>query len=137
MSDDNAPHPPPSNPAAKLVHLVEQAGLALILIATLVAVGQEVWAMVQALRVTLADILLLFIYLEVVAMVGIYYQSHRLPVRFPLYIAIVALARYITLDSKTMSAWELMGVGGTVFILTLAILAIRFGHVKYPYRECE
>ena len=124
-------------PVIKVIQFIEQLGLIIILIATLVAIGQEVWTMVQALKVTLADLLLLFIYLEVVAMVGIYYQSHRLPVRFPLYIAMVALARYVILDSKTMSAWELVAVGTTVLILALAVLVVRFGHLKLPYRDCE
>jgi protein PsiE len=127
----------PSTLAAKSVRLIERTGLAIILLATLVAIGQEVWVMVQALRVTLADLLLLFIYLEVVAMVGIYYQSHRLPVRFPLYIAMVALARYVILDSKTLSALELIAVGVTILILALAVLVVRFGHLKLPYRDCE
>jgi protein PsiE len=129
--------PTATHPIAKAIRLIEQAGLGIILLATLVAMGQEVWVMVQALRVTLADLLLLFIYLEVVAMVGIYYQSHRLPVRFPLYIAIVALARYLILDSKTLSAWELIAIGVTVLILSLAVLVVRFGHLKLPYRDCE
>ncbi len=54
-------------------------------------------------EVTLADLLLLFIYLEVVAMVGVYLESGKLPVRMPIYIGIVALARYLALDSKDTS----------------------------------
>lgn len=86
----------------KVLSVVEQVGLALILIATVIAIGQEVWVIVGKQRVDLADLLLLFIYLEVVAMVGIYFESHSLPVRFPMYIAMVALARYLILDSKAM-----------------------------------
>ena len=118
-----------------ILHLVEQLGLALIVIATLVAVGEEVAKMVSARTVNLADILLLFIYLEVIAMVAIYFESHRLPVRFPIYIAIVALARYLILDSKTMGPLGLVAVGGTVVLLTLAVLVLRYGHVKFPYSE--
>ena len=118
-----------------ILQLVEQLGLALIVIATLVAVGEEVAKMVSARTVNLADILLLFIYLEVIAMVAIYFESHRLPVRFPIYIAIVALARYLILDSKTMGPLGLVAVGGTVVLLTLAVLVLRYGHVKFPYSE--
>ena len=45
----------------------------------------------------------MFIYLEIIAMIQIYYTQHRLPIRFPIYIAIVALARYIILDSKSLA----------------------------------
>jgi len=105
----------------RVLEVFEQLGLALILLATLVAIGQEVWEIVLKRRVDLADLLLLFIYLEVVAMVGIYFESHELPVRYPLYIAIVALARYVILDSKEMSEWGLLSAGGTMLILALTL----------------
>ena len=119
----------------KVLEVVEQAGLALILIATVIAIGQEVWLIIEKQRVDLADLLLLFIYLEVVAMVGIYFESHSLPVRYPMYIAMVALARYLILDSKDMQWDRLLGVGAVILILALSILVIRFGHVRFPYRE--
>ncbi len=119
----------------KVLEIVEQTGLALILIATVIAIGQEVWLIIEKQRVDLADLLLLFIYLEVVAMVGIYFESHSLPVRYPMYIAMVALARYLILDSKDMQWDRLLGVGAVILILALSILVIRFGHVRFPYRE--
>ena len=119
----------------RVLEIVEQAGLGLILLATVIAIGQEVWVIVLKQRVDLADLLLLFIYLEVVAMVGIYFESHSLPVRFPLYIAIVALARYMILDSKTMSWERLLGIAGGILIIARAILVIRIGHVRFPYND--
>lgn len=119
-------------PRVYILHLVEQLGLILVVIATLVAIGEEVAKMVSARSVTLADILILFIYLEVIAMVANYFKSYRLPVRFPIYIAIVALARYLILDSKTMGPLGLVAVGGTVVLLALAVLVLRYGHVKFP-----
>lgn len=119
-------------PRVYILHLVEQLGLILVVIATLVAIGEEVAKMVSARSVALADILILFIYLEVIAMVANYFKSHRLPVRFPIYIAIVALARYLILDSKTMGPAGLVAVGGTVVLLALAVLVLRYGHVKFP-----
>jgi protein PsiE len=62
------------------------------------------------MTVTLADLLLFFIYLEVLAMVAIYLESGKLPVRMPLYIAIVALARYMILDMKSLDTWRMLGV---------------------------
>src|SRR3989339_1639161 len=117
----------------RALHTVEKLGLALIAIATVVAIGQEVMVMIGNLTVRLADLLLLFIYLEVLAMAGIYLKSGEMPVRLPLYIAIVALARYIVLDVKAMGSVELLAVSGAILIIALAILAIRFGHVRFPY----
>jgi len=68
--------------------------------------------MYEARTVTLADLLLLFIYLEVLAMVKIYLASGKSPVRMPLYIAIVALARYMILDMKSLDMWRTLGVAG-------------------------
>lgn len=118
-----------------VLQTIEQVGLGLITLATIFATGEEVAKMITARHVNLADILLLFIYLEVIAMVAIYFESHRLPVRFPIYIAIIALARYLILDSKTMGPWGMVAVGVTVLLLMGAVLVLRYGHVKLPYRE--
>lgn len=116
-----------------LLALVENAGLLVIAIATVFAMGSEVLKMVGALQVTLTDLLLLFLYLEVLAMVGLYYGSGKLPVRFPLYIAMVALARYLILDMKSMDDWRMLAVTVSILLLTLAVFLIRYGHVRFPY----
>lgn len=76
-----------------LLSLVENIGLLVIAIATMIAMSTEIITMVEARHVTLADLLLLFLYLEVLTMVGLYYNSGKMPVRFPLYIGMVAMAR--------------------------------------------
>jgi protein PsiE len=114
---------------------VEYVGLLIIGVATTVAIYQEVMVMVGAGEVRLADLLLMFLYLEVLAMIGQYFKSGQLPVRFPLYIAMVALARYLILDIKGMTEWRMLSVAAAIFLLTLGVLAIRYGHVRYPYRE--
>jgi len=119
----------------KVLTFFEDIGLLIISIATLIAMGFEVSSMISARIVTLADLLLLFIYLEVLAMAAIYLNSGKLPVRIPLYIAIVALARYMILDMKNLDTWRLLGVAGAVLIITIAILIIRYGHTKFPYNE--
>ncbi|TQV63767.1 MAG: phosphate starvation protein [Halothiobacillaceae bacterium] len=81
---------------------------------------------------TLKDILLLFIYLEVLAMVGIYFRTHRLPVRYLVYIAITALTRILVVDVKTMSTEAIMVFTGAILILTLAVLVLKFGSARYP-----
>ncbi|MBU1689965.1 MAG: phosphate-starvation-inducible PsiE family protein [Gammaproteobacteria bacterium] len=116
-----------------LLSLVEHLGLLVIAIATVFAMASETMVMVHAEQVTLADLLLLFLYLEVLAMVGLYYGTGKLPVRFPLYIGMVALARYLILDMKAMDDWRMLAVSGSILILTVAVLLIRFGHVRYPY----
>ena len=118
-----------------LLHYIEQLGLLIILIATIVAVGQEVMLMINHGKVDLKDLLLLFIYLEIIAMIQIYYEQHRLPIRFPIYIAIVALARYIILDSKSLGEGRLIEIGATIMILTVSVLIVRYGHVKLPYSD--
>ena len=126
---------PHNRHALRILHWVENVGLIVILLATLVASFQELQVMVMARKVTLTDLLLLFLYLEIFTMLGLYYRQGKLPVRYPIYIAIVALARYIVLGMKEMDEWRLLGVAAAVLMLTLAVLALRYGHVRYPYRE--
>lgn len=116
-----------------MLAFVENAGLLVIAIATVFAMGSEVMTMVHAMQVTLTDLLMLFLYLEVLAMVGLYYHSGKLPVRFPLYIGMVALARYLILDMKSMDDWRMLAVTGSILLLTLAVFLIRYGHVRFPY----
>ena len=115
--------------------LVENIGLLIIAIATVIAVGIEITSMVSARTVSLADLLLLFIYLEVLTMVAIYLDCGKLPVRMPLYIAIVALARYLILDMKNMALWQMLSVSGAILIIAIAVLVHRYGHTKYPYKD--
>lgn len=117
----------------QLLSLVEHVGLLVIAVATVIAMANEIVTMVGAARVSLADLLLLFLYLEVLAMVGAYYRSGKLPVRFPLYISMVALARYLVLDFKGMEEWRMLAITGSILLLTLAVLVVRIGHVRYPY----
>lgn len=119
----------------RAITLVEDVGLLVIALATMVAVGFEIASMVAARTVTLADLLLMFIYLEVLAMVAIYLDSGKLPVRMPLYIAIVALARYLILDMKNLDTWRMLGIAGAALLLAVAVLVIRYGHTRFPYDD--
>lgn len=78
------------------------------------------------------DILLLFIYLELGAMVGIYFKTKRMPVRFLIYIAITALTRVLAVDIKTMSDEHLLALSAAILVLSFAVLVIRFGSSRYP-----
>lgn len=121
----------------KALVIVEDIGLLIIALSTVIAISFEVVEMFKAMKVTLADLLLLFIYLEVLAMVGIYLKTGKLPVRVPLYIAIVAIARYMILDMKNLDTLRVLGLTGAVLILAISILAIRYGHTKFPYDNAE
>ena len=123
--------------ALSILGLIEFVGLTVITIATVIAGYIEVSHMVNVGLVTLADLLLMFLYLEILAMVGMYFESGKLPVRFPIYIAIVALARYLVLDIKNLDMWHMLGVAAAILLLTLAVLALRYGHVRYSYGEHE
>ena len=115
--------------------LVEYAGLLAIAFATTFALYEEVVTMIGNRKVTLADLLLMFLYLEVLAMVGQYFKSGQLPVRFPLYIAMVAMARYVILDLKELTEYRMLAVSTAILLLTLAVLVIRYGHTRFPYIE--
>ena len=117
----------------RVLKLIEYGGLVIITLATLIAGTQELMAMAAAGRVNLADLLMLFIYLEVIAMVAVYLDSGRLPVRMPLYIAIVALARYLALDIKALESWKILTVASSILILTVSVLLIRYGKQRFPY----
>ncbi|MBL4762545.1 MAG: phosphate-starvation-inducible PsiE family protein [Gammaproteobacteria bacterium] len=121
------------NAGYNVLIIAENIGLLVIAIATVIAMSFEIISMINTMKVTLADLLLLFIYLEVLAMVGIYLKSGKLPVRMPLYIAIVAVARYMILDMKNLDTLRVLGLAGTVFILTISVLVIRYGHSTFPY----
>ncbi|MDD5390498.1 MAG: phosphate-starvation-inducible PsiE family protein [Gallionellaceae bacterium] len=123
--------------AHTVLGFIEYVGLTVITIATVIAGYLEVSHMVAAGTVTLADLLLMFLYLEILAMVAMYFESGKLPVRFPIYIAIVALARYLVLDMKNLDMWHMLGVAASILLLTLAVLALRYGHVRFSYNEHE
>jgi len=118
---------------SKSLKAVEHFVLILIAIATIIAIGQEIVHIVTNARVDLADLLLLFIYLEVLAMVANYAESGKLPVRMPIYIAIVALARYLILDIKGMDDWRVITIAVSMLLLATTVIVIRWGQLKLPY----
>jgi protein PsiE len=119
----------------RILYFFEGIGLIVIALATIFAGYQETMLMVNNARVTLADLLLMFLYLEILTMVGLYFESGKLPVRFPLYIAMVAMARYVIVDIKEMDNIRLLGVSASIVLVAVAVLVIRYGHVRYPYLE--
>lgn len=95
------------------------------------------WDMVELGRAGVADILLLFIYLEIGAMVGIYFKTNHLPVRYLIYIAITVLARLMieTISLEHKSGWYIPVLSGSILLLAVAALVLRFGSHRYPAFE--
>jgi len=102
--------------------------------------GAVVWSAVFAFlemvtvgTVSVEDILLLFIYLELGAMVGIYFKTNHMPVRFLIYVAITALTRMLIeiVSDVNSPHGEILSVVGSIVLLTLAVLVLRFGSHKF------
>ncbi len=83
---------------------------------------------------SLADILLLFIYLEIGAMVGIYFKTTQLPVRYLIYVAITALGRVLIeiVGAEHRTGMDILVVTGAILLLSFAVLVLRFGSYKFP-----
>jgi protein PsiE len=112
------------------IQLTEAVGLIVIAIATVIAGYQEVMVMINHGKVTLADLLLMFIYLEVLAMVGLFYSRGALPVQVPIFIAIVALARYLILDTKELHEWRVISIATAICLLAISALLVRRGEAS-------
>ena len=116
--------------------LVEQAVLITIAMATIFAVFQAISNIWLARTISVGDLLLLFLYLEVMSMLNHYLGSGNLPVRYPLYIGIISLARFLVLDVADIDAFRMIALSSSIFLISIAILVIRYGHVRYPYVDC-
>src|SRR6476660_4247464 len=92
------------------------------------------FGMVAQGRATLSDILLLFIYLEIGAMVGIYFKTTQLPVRYLIYVAITALGRVLIeiVGAEHRTRMDILVVTGAILLLSFAVLVLRFGSYKFP-----
>ena len=110
-------------------HLI---GLFVVGVSIIWASWAEVFHIVREGGPTIKDILLLFIYLELGAMVGIYFKTKRLPVRYLIYIAITALTRVLAIDVKTMSETRLLAVTGAIVLLAFGVFVLRIGSARYP-----
>jgi protein PsiE len=113
-----------------------QALLIIIAIATVLAIFQAVLHIWEAKNIIVGDLLLLFLYLEVMSMLNHYLGSGNLPVRYPLYIGIIALARYLVLEIDKINAVTMFALSGSILLISFAILVLRYGHVRFPYTDC-
>ena len=102
--------------------------MVIILISTVIAVGIEIYKMFQNRSVTLADLLLMFLYLEVLAMVRVFWNQQSISITLPLLIAITALARFIILQGKEMDPTALVYEAIAIVLIAGAIVILRLRH---------
>jgi protein PsiE len=112
----------------KIVKQMQLALLILILISTVIAIGLEIKNMFIAGSVELADLLLLFLYLEVLAMIRIFWESQTIRITLPLLIAITALSRFIILQGKEQDPSALVYESVAILLIATAIVVIRLRH---------
>ena len=102
--------------------------MVIILISTVIAVGIEMYKMFENRSVTLADLLLMFLYLEVLAMVRVFWNQQSISITLPLLIAITALARFIILQGKEMDPTALVYEAIAIVLIAGAIVILRLRH---------
>ena len=110
--------------AKNLQHIL----MVIIMISTVIAVGIEIYKMFQNRSVTLADLLLMFLYLEVLAMVRVFWNQQSISITLPLLIAITALARFIILQGKEMDPTALVYEAIAIVLIAGAIVILRLRH---------
>ena len=120
---------------AKLIKITEKALLAIIALLTVLATFEEVLKIYHANSVQLADLLLLFIYTEVLGMIGIFFVSNRIPITLPIFIAMTAISRLIILQGKEMDMSFLLYEAGAILVLAIAVLVVRYKPLRtYSYQ---
>src|SRR5210317_52864 len=113
-----------------LLRNIQLTGAVIIMITTIVAFGIEVKKMIDMRDVFLADILLLFIYLEVLGMVTSYWGTQKIRLTYPLFIAITAIGRLIILQKKDIDAISLIYESSAILLIAIAIVVLRFRKSK-------
>ena len=112
----------------KIAKNLQLALMVIILISTVIAVGIEMKNMFLNQSVTLADLLLMFLYLEVLAMVRVFWNQQSISITLPLLIAITALARFIILQVKEMDPTALVYEAVAILLIAGAIVVLRLRH---------
>ena len=107
---------------------LQLALMCIILVSTVIAVGIEIKSMFTNQSVTLADLLLMFLYLEVLAMVRVFWSQQSISITLPLLIAITALARFIILQGKEMDPTALVYEAVAILLIAGAIVVLRLRH---------
>ena len=123
----------------KIITMMEKTLLVIIAFLTTYAVVFEIVSVVSTRAVTLTDLLLLFIYAEVLGMVAAFYKFRKIPITVPIFIAITALCRLIILQGKGINTIDLLYESGAILLLALAALIIRWNllNLKCPKDDAD
>ncbi len=117
--------------------LLEKIVLSLLIVCTIIAIGMEIQGMIAVYRVTLADILLLFIYIEIIGMIKEYWVSKMIRMSYPLFIAMTALARMIIMQRKDVDPSAYVYESVAILILAIAIVVLRVRHMEILNRRSK
>jgi protein PsiE len=109
----------------KTIHQLENIFLLVIALFTVIGAGKEIYLIADKRDVGLQDLLLMFLYVEVLAMVGAYYDSKQIPITLPIFIAITALAR-LTILQKDQEPLNLIYEAGAILILAMASVIVNY-----------
>ena len=110
--------------------ILEKIVLSILIVCTVIAIGMEIQEMIINLKVTLADILLLFIYIEIIGMIKEYWVSKVIRMSYPLFIAMTALARLIIMGRKDVEPSAYVYESVAILILAKAIVVLRVRHME-------
>ena len=117
--------------------LLEKIVLSVLIICTIIAIGMEIQGMITIYKVTLADILLLFIYIEIIGMIKEYWVSKMIRMSYPLFIAMTALARMIIMQRKDVDPSAYVYESVAILILAIAIVVLRVRHMEILNRRSK
>ena len=117
--------------------LLEKIVLSVLIICTIIAIGMEIQGMFLVYRVTLADILLLFIYIEIIGMIKEYWISKVIRMSYPLFIAMTALARMIIMQRKDVDPSAYVYESVAILIIAIAIVVLRVRHMDILNRRSK
>ena len=117
--------------------ILEKIVLSILIVCTVIAIGMEIQEMVKNLKVTLADILLLFIYIEIIGMIKEYWVSKVIRMSYPLFIAMTALARLIIMGRKDVEPSAYVYESVAILILAIAIVVLRVRHMEILNRKSK
>ena len=109
--------------------LLEKIVLSILIVCTIIAIGMEIQGMILISKVTLADILLLFIYIEIIGMIKEYWVSKVIRMSYPLFIAMTALARMIIMQRKDVDPSAYVYESIAILIIAISIVVLRLRHM--------
>ena len=116
---------------SKTIRNIQLTAVLILLISTVIAFIIEMKTMYENQTITLADLLLMFIYIEVIGLVKSYWETRAVRITYPLVIAITALARFIILQDKESDPTNLIYISLAILIVALATVIIRFRNSRY------